>query len=70
MNLIDMKLLDEFTKFYKKYMEFNKERILERDLPERPSWEELTSDSYANDVLHDMISDVLYDGIVKGRQWE
>ena len=59
-----------FILFYKAYLEENKDRILQRDLPDRPSWEELTSTKYAKLVFHDMILETLYDGMVKGRHWE
>ena len=67
---MNKELLEAFIPYYKEYLERHKERILERDLPDRPSWERLTSDSYAQDILHDMILITLYEGIVKGRQWE
>ena len=59
-----------FIPYYKRYIEWNKDQILSRNLEDRPSWEELTSTDHAKDVFHDMILQVLYEGYTKGRQWE
>ena len=63
-------LEDAFYAYYIKYISLRKQEILERDLPDRPTWEELTSKKYANAVLHDMLYETLYKGMTKGREWE
>lgn len=63
-------LEDAFYEYYIAYITLRKQQILERDLPDRPSWKELTSKKFAKDILHDMLYEFLYEAMTKGRQWE